>query len=165
MAGLLAPLAPAAPVAAAARRAAPPDGRSITAGPSSPRIAVSPGTKIPHTQMLWINQRLDGKTPEFYSRNWYIHAGHLDGLEAESDDSRRVHKERGEEGKGRWYIQNRVLEPITPTAWVVNGFSDYLADGFIPGPGERYDPKAGLGEESFDKWPPRLVQGHTYRVL
>ncbi len=128
-------------------------------------VPVSPGSRIPHTQMLWINQRLDGTTPEFYNRNWYIHAGHLDGEEAESDDSRRVHKERGEEGKGRWYIQNRVLEPITPTAWVVNGFSDYLADGFIPGPGERYDPKAGLGEESFDKWPPRLVQGHTYRVL
>jgi hypothetical protein len=32
------------------------------------------------------------------------------------------------------------------------------------GPGERYDPKQGLGEESFDKWPPLLVQGHTYRV-
>jgi hypothetical protein len=126
---------------------------------------VPPGTQIPHTQMLWINQRIDGATPDFYTRNWYIHAGHLDGEEAESDDSRRVHKERGEEGKGRWYIQNRVLEPITPTAWVVNGFSDYLADGFMPGPGERYDPKAGLGEESFDKWPPRLFQGHTYRVL
>jgi hypothetical protein len=128
-------------------------------------VPVPPGTKIPLAQMLWINQRLDGKTPEFYSRNWYIHAGHLDGEEAESEDSRRVHEERREQGKGRWYIQNRVLEPITPTAWVVNGFSDYLAEGFIPGPGERYDPKAGLGEESFDKWPPRLVQGHTYRVL
>jgi hypothetical protein len=128
-------------------------------------VPVPTGTKIPHAQMLWINQRLDGKTPEFYSRNWYIHAGHLDGEEAESEDSRRVHEERGEHGKGRWYKQNRVLEPITPTAWVVNGFSDYLADAFIPGPGERYDPKAGMGEESFDKWPPRLVQGHTYRVL
>jgi hypothetical protein len=128
-------------------------------------VPVPPGTQIPHTQMLWINQRIDGTTPEFYNRNWYIHAGHLDGEEAESEDSRRVHEQRGEQGKGRWYIQNRVLEPITATAWVVNGISDYLADGFIPGPGERYDPKSGLGEESFDKWPPRLVQGHTYRVL
>jgi hypothetical protein len=126
---------------------------------------VLPGTAVPFKQMLWINQRIDGTTPEFYSRNWYIHAGHLDGQEAESDESRRVHKQRGEQTKGQWYIQNRVLEPITPTAWVVNGYADYLTDGFMPGPGERYDPKAGMGEESFDKWPPRLIQGVSYRVL
>ena len=128
-------------------------------------VPVPPGTPFPHTQMLWINQRIDGTTPEFYNRNWYIHAGHLDGEEAESEDSRRVHVQRGERAKGHWYIQNRVLEPITPTAWVVNGVSDYLADGYLPGPGERYDPKAGMGEESFDKWPPRLFQGVPYRVL
>lgn len=126
---------------------------------------VAPGTALPFKQMLWINQRIDGTTPEFYNRNWYIHAGHLDGQEAESDDSRRVHEQRGEQTKGQWYIQNRVLEPITPTAWVVNGFADYLTGGFMPGPGERYDPKAGLGEESFDKWPPRLIQGVPYRVV
>ncbi len=126
---------------------------------------VAPGTQLPHKQLLWINERLDGTTPEFYDRNWYIHAGHLDGREADSDESRRIHKERGERTKGQWYIQNRVLEPITPTAWVVNGISDYLSDAFMPGPGERYDPKLGLGEESFDKWPPRLFQGYTHRVL
>jgi hypothetical protein len=127
---------------------------------------VAAGSPVPFKQMLWINQRLDGTTPDFYSRNWYIHAGHLDGLEGESDESRRVHEKRGEQAtRGHWYVQNRVLEPITPTAWVVNGYSDYLADGFLPGPGERYNPKAGMGEESFDKWPPRLVQGATYRVL
>ncbi len=43
---------------------------------------------MPLKQMLWINQRLDGTTPEFYNRNWYIHAGHLDGQEAESEESR-----------------------------------------------------------------------------
>jgi hypothetical protein len=128
-------------------------------------VPVPAGAQIPHPQMLWINQRIDGATPEFYNRNWYIHAGHLDGKEEESEDSRRVHHERGDQAKGRWYVQNRVLEPITPTAWVVNGISDYLSDGFIPGPGERYDPKAGMGEESFDRWPPRLVQGYSYRVL
>jgi hypothetical protein len=47
----------------------------------------------------------------------------------------------------------------------VNGISDYLANGFFPGPGERYDPKAGMGDERFDKWPPRLFQGVPYRVL
>jgi hypothetical protein len=126
---------------------------------------VPPGMPVPFKQMLWINQRIDGTTPEFYNRNWYIHAGHLDGHEAESEESRRVHEQRGEQTNGHWYIQNRVLEPITPTAWVVNGYADYLADGFMPGPGERYDPKAGMGEESFDKWPPRLIQGVPYRVL
>ncbi len=126
---------------------------------------VRPGTQVPHKQLLWINQRLDGTTPDFYDRNWYIHAGHLDGREAESEESRKVHEQRGQQTKGLWYIQNRVLEPITPTAWVVNGISDYLSDAFMPGPGERYDPKLGMGEESFDKWPPRLFQGYTYRVL
>ena len=126
---------------------------------------VPPGAQVPHKQLLWINQRLDGTTPEFYDRNWYIHAGHLDGAEAESEDSRRVHDQRGERTKGHWYIQNRVLEPITPTAWVVNGISDYLSDAFLPGPGERYDPKLGMGEASFDKWPPRLFQGYTHRVV
>ena len=127
----------------------------------------SPGQE-PLKQLLWINERLDGTTPEFYNRNWYIHAGHLDGQEAESDDSRRRHEQRRAEGErtsGRWYIQNRVLEPITPTAWVVNGVSDFVADQFMPaGPGERYDPKQGMGEESFDKWPPRLFQGYIHRV-
>lgn len=129
----------------------------------------APGGQEPLKQMLWINERIDGTTPEFYSRNWYIHAGHLDGQEAESEDSRRRHEQRREQGEqtqGRWYIQNRVLEPITPTAWVVNGVSDYVTPQFMPaGPGERYDPKQGMGEESFDKWPPRLFQGYIHRVV
>jgi len=66
---------------------------------------------------------------------------------------------------GRWYIQNRVIEPITPTAWVVNGFADLTGYAFLPGPGERYNPKDGMGEESFDRWPPRRIQGSSYRVL
>ncbi len=123
------------------------------------------GSPVPFKQQLWINQRMDGTTPEHYDRNWYIHGGHLDGQEAESEESRRIHAQQRDTSEGRWYIQNRVLEPITPTAWVVNGFSDLLRNEFLPGPGERYDPKDGLGEESFDKWPPRLVQGYSYRVL
>lgn len=123
------------------------------------------GTCAPFKQQLWINQRIDGTTPEHYDRNWYIHAGHLDGKESESEESRRISAQWMEANSGCWYIQNRVVEPLTPTVWVVNGFSDLLRTEFLPGPGERYDPKAGLGEESFDKWPPRLVQGYSYRVL
>jgi len=129
---------------------------------------VAPGTKLSLTHMLWINQRIDGTTPEFYDRNWYIHAGHTDGKPEESDASRRRHEERHEQGEvttDRWYIQNRVREPITPTAWVINGMSDFLSPYVMPsGPGERYDPSQVMGEESFDKWPPRLFQGDVYRV-
>ena len=123
------------------------------------------GEAVPFKQMLWINQRMDGKTQEFYSRNWYIHGGHLDGNEAESESSRAYVARHLEVMPGCWYHQNRVLEPITPTAWVVHGFADLLGPGFIPGPGERYNPKDGMGEDSFDRWPPRVVQGHSYRVL
>lgn len=77
-----------------------------------------PGTQVPHKQTLWINQRIDGTTPEFYNRNWYIHAGHLDGTKPRARSR-----------------------------------------------GERYNPKAGMGEESFDRWPPRLVQDSSWRVL
>ena len=117
------------------------------------------GEAVPFKQMLWINQRMDGKTPEFYSRNWYIHGGHLDGEEAESESSRAYAARHLEVLPGCWYHQNRVLEPVTPTAWVVHGFADLLGPGFIPGPGERYNPKDGLGEESFDRWPPRRGAG------
>ena len=126
------------------------------------------GEAVPFKQMLWINQRMDGKTPEFYNRNWYIHAGHTDGKPEESDASRRRHEERHEQGEvttDRWYIQNRVLEPITPTAWVINGFADLTFPSLIPIVGERYDPKAGFSEEHFDRWPPRVIQGAAYRVV
>ena len=33
-------------------------------------IAQPLGKPMPLKQMLWINQRLDGTTPEFYNRNW-----------------------------------------------------------------------------------------------
>src|SRR5579863_3587098 len=114
------------------------------------------GEPVAARQTLWLNQRIDGTTPEHYDRNWYIHAGHPDGQEAESEASRAMHASSAAQRQGKWYVQNRVLEPLTPTAWVINGISDYMPDAFLPGPGERYDPKAGRGEVSFDKWPPRL---------
>src|SRR5579863_7868795 len=123
------------------------------------------GKPLALPQQLWINRRLDGTTPEHYSKNWYIHAGHPDGEEAESEQSRAIHAEWATRMGGTRYIQHRVLEPITPTGWVINGFTDLLTKEFAPGPGERYDPKAGQGEESFDRWPPRIVQGYAYRVL
>jgi hypothetical protein len=131
------------------------------------RSAPAPaGTPVAPWQLLWINQRMDGKTPEFYDKNWYVHAGHLDGREEESTETKQLLDQwrSAPSWEGLWYVQNRVREPITPTAWVVNGMSDYLSREPIPGPGERYNPKDGHGEDSFDRWPPRVVQGRTYIV-
>jgi len=112
-----------------------------------------------------MNQRIDGVTPDFYSRNWYIHGGHPDGEDHATDESRQNRAEMEARGMQRWYIQNRVLEPITPTAWVINGFADLTFPSLIPIVGERYDPKAGFSEEHFDRWPPRVIQGAAYRVV
>ena len=98
---------------------------------ASPEVAL--GEPSPFVQTLWMNQRIDGVTPEFYSRNWYIHGGHPDGQDAETDESRANRKEMEARGMQRWYIQNRVLEPITPTAWVINGFADLTFPSLPPG--------------------------------
>lgn len=129
---------------------------------ASPEVPL--GKPSPQVQTLWMNQRIDGITPEFYSSNWYIHAGHPDGQAPATDESRANRKEMEARGMERWYIQNRVLEPITPTAWVINGFADLTFPAPLPAVGERYDPKAGFDEEHFDRWPPRVIQGAAYRL-
>ena len=60
--------------------------KPTTMDDASPGVAL--GKPSPFVQSLWMNQRIDGVTPEFYSRNWYIHGGHPDGREAETDESR-----------------------------------------------------------------------------
>jgi hypothetical protein len=137
--------------------------RPTTMDDASPEVAL--GNPSPFVQALWMNQRIDGITPESYSRNWYIHGGHPDGQEGETDESRANRREMEARGMQRWYIQNRVLEPITPTAWVIHGFADLTYPSLIPIVGERYDPKAGFSEEHFDRWPPRVIQGAAYRVI
>jgi hypothetical protein len=137
--------------------------KPTTMDDASPEVAL--GKPSPFVQALWMNQRIDGVTPEFYSSNWYIHGGHPDGQETETDESRANRKEMEARGMQRWYIQNRVLEPITPTAWVIHGFADLTLPSLIPIVGERYDPKVGFNEEHFDRWPPRLIQGAAYRVI
>jgi hypothetical protein len=93
-------------------------------------------------------RRLDGTTPEQFGRNWLMHAEQA--------------KREGGGAHGR-YAQNRVVEPITPTAWVANGYSQLSIRAFIPGIGAR---AAGRrDEDNFDEWPPRIVQGYAYRIL
>lgn len=137
--------------------------KPTTMDDASPEVAL--GKPSPFVQTLWMNQRIDGLTPASYSLNWYIHGGHPDGREAETDESRSNRREMEARGMQRWYIQNRVVEPITPTAWVINGFADLTFPSPLPIVGERYDPKAGFSEDHFDRWPPRVIQGAGYRVF
>jgi hypothetical protein len=109
-------------------------------------------------------ERLDGTSPDHFDRNWYIHAGHPDGCEAESEASLQERRREEAEAPDRLYRQNRVLEPITPTAWVVHGYTQLQLGFFVPELGP--DPYARVrGEEPFDRWPPRIFQGFEYRIL
>ena len=76
-------------------------------------------------------ERLDGTTPEFFSRNWYVHASHTDGVEAENDDARAQRAER-ERTPGNYYMQHRILEPIAATPWVAHGYTKLAMPAFIP---------------------------------
>jgi hypothetical protein len=108
-------------------------------------------------------ERLDGTTPEHFDRNWSIHAGHLDGEEAASEESLAERRRQEKEQPGQLYWQNRVLESITPTAWVVHGYTQLQFGFLLPSVGD--EPYAReRGEADFDRWPPRIVQGHEYRV-
>jgi hypothetical protein len=109
-------------------------------------------------------ERLDGTTPEHFSRNWYIHAGHPDGQAAESKESRAERRKEEAEGSGRLYRQNRVIEPITPTAWLLHGYTQLQLGFLVPEAPEVAYPRV-RGEDAFDRWPPRMFQGAEYRVL
>jgi hypothetical protein len=108
-------------------------------------------------------ERIDGSTPEHFDRNWSIHAGHPDGHEAESEESRAERDREEEAAPGQLYRQNRVLEPVTPTAWVVHGYTQLQFGFLLPSVGDEPYERV-RGEEEFDRWPPRILQGHEYRV-
>jgi len=113
--------------------------------------------------ILCFIERLDGTTPEHFDRNWSIHAGHADGNEAESDESLADRRREEESHPGQLYRQNRVLEPITPTAWVIHGYTQLQFGFLLPSVGD--EPYAReRGEADFDRWPPRIVQGNEYRI-
>jgi hypothetical protein len=130
---------------------------------STPPPVVGKPLSLPHT--IWFIERLDGETPEHFSKNWYRHGGHADGQEAESAQSRAYLTENRKHFEGHRYFQNRVVEPITPTAWVVHGYTDLTFAQFLPHVMEfEYELNKKVGEEHFLKWPPRLMQGRGYWV-
>jgi hypothetical protein len=108
-------------------------------------------------------QRLDGTDAGHFDREWFRHAG----LPPEGPQATLGHaaRERLEEDGGTTrYVQNRVVEPITPVEWVVHGYSRLHAPWLVPElpdtPYERF-----RGEEPFDRWPPRLVQGREHGLV
>lgn len=123
----------------------------------------SVGAPSAYPNVLVFVERLDGTTPEHFSRNWYIHAGHLDGLEAESEQSLMARRTAESEVPDWLYRQNRVIEAITPTEWVIHGYTQLQIGGFVPPVGAEGYPQV-RGEDPFDQWPPRILQGYEYRL-
>jgi hypothetical protein len=120
--------------------------RSTLIYDASTPVAIGARSSLP--SIVAFIKRLDGTTPEHFDRNWLRHA--------------ETAKREGGGAHGQ-YAQNRVVEPITPTAWVANGYSQLTIQKFIPGVGAR---APGRGdEESFHEWPPRILQGYAYRIL
>ena len=119
---------------------------------SQPRALGEPSTSP--TNFVFV-ERLDGTTPEHFDRNWYIHAGHSDGREAESEASLAERHREEAEAPDRLYRQNRVIEPITPTAWVLHGYTQLQLGFFVPVLGADAYPRV-RGEEPFDRWPPEF---------
>ncbi len=107
-------------------------------------------------------RRLDGATPEHFHHNWYMHAGHPDGQEAESEASRATRAGMERSMRGR-YVQNRTLEAITPTAWVMTGYTSLNLPALMTGPVARYE--RHRGEQIFEEWPPHFVQGPAYQLV
>jgi hypothetical protein len=98
---------------------------------------------------VWL-ERLDGTTPEHFSREWYRHAGYG------TDDA-------GADNPQGLYRQHRVLEAITPTAWLTHGYTQLHFGFLIPDPGPvQYE--RTRGEQPFDRWPARYVQGPEHRI-
>jgi hypothetical protein len=121
------------------------------------------GERSDAPNVLVFVQRLDGTTPEHFDRNWYQHAGHADGTEAETEQARMERAREEAERPGGLYRQNRVREAVTPTAWLVHGYTQLQLGMLVPEvPTDPYE--RTRGEDAFDRWPPRMVQGPELRV-
>jgi hypothetical protein len=122
-----------------------------------------PGEASRFPNLMIFVQRLDGTSREHFSRNWYIHGGHLDGEASEDAAAGRERQAREKAGAGRRYVQNRVVEALTPTSWVVDGYTQLHMAALVPAVGEK-NPRRPE-EDPFERWPPRILQGSEYRIL
>ena len=110
---------------------------------ASTPVALGEPSAFPN--ILCFVERLDGTTAEHFDRNWSIHAGHLDGRQAESEASRAERRREEESSPGQLYRQNRVVEPVTPTAWLIHGYTQLQFAFLLPSVGDAPYASAGRG--------------------
>jgi hypothetical protein len=107
-------------------------------------------------------RRVDGMTSERFSVEWHIHGVHENARRPESHGPRR-------------YIQNRVVEPVTPTSWIIDGYEEALVSveslntmaQAEPPAGEEFSfdsIAAGPGEIPFFRMPCLLLFGYEYPI-
>ena len=90
---------------------------------------------------------------------WHMHAMHMVGG---VDDGSRPTPLR--------HIQNRIVEPVTPTTWVLDGYEEAASPaerwiairdtGATSGPRSFADIAKGPGERQFLRMPTRVLFGH-----
>lgn len=106
-----------------------------------------------------IIQRPDGMTRDRFSIEWHIHGAHSKALAA---------------ARGRPMlrnIQNRVVEPVTGTIWVLDGYEEAslpveIFENFpVPPPDQTFESvTAGPGETQYFRMPTPLLFGREYLI-
>lgn len=128
------------------------------------RNPIEVGEQRPGASLVIFIRRLDGTSPEHFNQNWYHHAGYPSERRQLEPFSQAKRERLPEDGPIDLYRQNRLLEALTPTDWVVHGYTQLNPEGFathIPeGPYERW-----RHEEPFDRVETHIVQGREFRVL
>jgi hypothetical protein len=109
-------------------------------------------------------QRVDGMSRDRFSIEWHIHGVH------------EVARAKAQQRPMGRYIQNRVIEPVTPTLWVIDGYEEGAVPAEVaaarrsvtlPTNTERSfeDVAAGPGETEFFRMPlVRLFYGTEFVV-
>lgn len=106
-----------------------------------------------------IIQRPDGMTRDRFSIEWHIHGAHAKALYAQR------------EAQMRRNIQNRVVEPVTGTIWVIDGYEEAslpieIFENFpVPPADQTFESTAaGPGETQYYRMPPPLFFGWEYLI-
>lgn len=104
-------------------------------------------------------QRPDGMSRDRFSIEWHIHGAHAKAKAAERERPMLRN------------IQNRIVEPVTGTIWVLDGYEEAAlpAEMFetfpVPPPDQSFESTtAGPGETQYFRMPPPLFFGWEYLV-